>query len=113
MDDVKFLNKEKSSEYNIMENEIGIGVGIKVKGITRWYAAHSLNRRSDGAMEIFARDENRTSFVVPAKDFSGVAPGIRGLWSKEPLTEIHLADAMQNRRDVNFLNEGNRASIKS
>jgi len=66
-----------------MDNEIGISVGIKKGNTINWYQAHSLNRRSDGAMAVFARDDSRTVFVVPAKVFAGVYPGIRATFSGE------------------------------
>jgi len=62
-------------------NELGISVGIKFGNTINWYQAHSLNRRNDGAMVVFARDEKRTIFVIPGRNFAGVCPGLRETFS--------------------------------
>lgn len=66
-----------------MENEIGISVGVRSGNTINWYRAHSLNRRKDGSMVVFALDDQRTPIIVKAKDFAGVAPGIRASFSGE------------------------------
>lgn len=66
-----------------MDKEIGISVGVRSGNTINWYRAHSLNRRKDGSMVAFALDDQRTPVVIKAKDFAGVAPGIRGFFSKE------------------------------
>lgn len=60
-----------------MENEIGISVGVKKGNTNNWYKAHSMTRCPDGSMCVFALDEQRTPINIPAKNFSGVLPGIR------------------------------------
>ena len=75
-----------------MENENGIAVGIETKrgnsSTTNWYAAHSLARRRNGSFVIYARDEKRTAYGVPARLFAGVYPGIRETFSGKLLPDI-------------------------
>lgn len=66
-----------------MDKEIGISVGVRSGNTINWYRAHSLNRRKDGSMVAFALDDQRTPVVIKAKDFAGVAPGIRASFSGE------------------------------
>lgn len=61
-----------------MEDQIGISVGIKQGDSINWYRAHSMTRRKDGSMCVFALDDQRTPVVVKAANFSGVRGGIRG-----------------------------------
>ncbi len=71
-----------------MENETGISVGIKDGKTIKWYKAHSMTRRSDGAMCVIALDEKRTCVIIPAKNFSGVSHGIRAFWNNTILPDI-------------------------
>jgi len=66
-----------------MSDELGISVGIKQGNSINWYRAHSLNRRPDGSMVVFALDDDRTTVIVKAAKFAGVVPGIRGSFNKE------------------------------
>ena len=66
-----------------MKDELGISVGIKTGHTTNWYRAHALNRRKDGAMVAFALNDERTPVRIKAKEFAGVAPGIRCHFNQE------------------------------
>lgn len=67
-----------------MKDELGISVGIRVTRTTvKWFRAHSMMRRNDGSMCVFALDDQRTPVIIKAKDFAGVAPGIRASFSGE------------------------------
>lgn len=75
-----------------MENETGIAVGIRHKhgksSTTSWYAAHSLASLQGGSFTIFGRDNGRTQYVISAKNFAGVYPGIRETFSGNLLPDI-------------------------
>lgn len=78
-----------------MDN-LGIGVGVKDKfGNTNWYRAHSIVSGKRGVMHVYALDENRTAFVIPAKDFAGVAPEPRCGFSKTLYPDILDVEAMK------------------
>lgn len=84
-----------------MDNEIGISVGIHGVGGINWYQAHSINRRrQDGAMIVFARDDNRTVFAIPASSFAGVAPGIRASFSGELYPDILESPELNKYREA-------------
>lgn len=75
-----------------MENETGIAVGITHKhgksSTTSWYAAHSLLSLHGGSFTIFGRDNGRTQYVISAKQFAGVCPGIRDAFSGKLFPDI-------------------------
>lgn len=71
-----------------MENEIGISIGVKKGNTIIWYKAHSMTRRPDGAMCVFALDEQRTPVRIPAKNFAGVHAGVRCTWNKTIYPDI-------------------------
>ena len=56
--------------------EEGIGVGIKKGNTTNWYKAHSITRGPDGRLYVYCTDENRTTYIIPAKNFAGVSPSL-------------------------------------
>ena len=49
----------------------GILVGIRDGHTTNWYKAHAMNRRSNGSMVAFARNDSRTAVNIPARLFVG------------------------------------------
>lgn len=79
------------------EENLGIGVGVRNGNTTNWYRAHSLARRMNNTMCVYGLDEKRTPFIIPNKEFAGVAPSPIG-YDNKPYPDMMTEERMQKYR---------------